>query len=73
MFLKNTIIFVSDGRTTVMGDQAYENIHVVASILKMYLRLLPIPLITYDVHPHVLEALGKYLIIFFQSLCEYKL
>lgn len=55
----------SDGKTTVMGDQAYENIHVVASILKMYLRLLPIPLITFDVHPHVLEALGKHLIIFF--------
>lgn len=48
-----------------MGDQAYENIHVVASILKMYLRLLPIPLITFDVHPHVLEALGNNLLCFF--------
>lgn len=47
-----------DGKTTVMGDKAYENIHVVASILKMYLRLLPIPLITFDVHPLVLQALG---------------
>jgi len=42
-----------------MDDQAYENIHVVASILKMYLRLLPIPLITYDVHPLVIKALGR--------------
>lgn len=48
-----------------MGDQAYENIHVVASILKMYLRLLPIPLITFDVHPHVLDALGNNLLYFF--------
>jgi len=46
-----------------MNDQAYENIHVVASILKMYLRLLPIPLITFDVHPLVLQALGKHLVI----------
>lgn len=48
-----------DGKGTIMDDQAYENIHVVASILKMYLRLLPIPLITYDVHPHVIKALGR--------------
>lgn len=46
-----------------MGDKAYENIHVVASILKMYLRLLPIPLITFDVHPLVLQALGELFII----------
>ncbi|XP_050058542.1 N-chimaerin isoform X2 [Aphis gossypii] len=46
-----------DGKGTIMDDQAYENIHVVASILKMYLRLLPIPLITYDVHPLVIKAL----------------
>lgn len=49
-----------DGKATVMDDQAYENIHVVASILKMYLRLLPIPLITFDVHPLIIRALGKY-------------
>lgn len=42
-----------------MSDEVYENIHVVASILKMYLRLLPIPLITFDVHPLVVQALGK--------------
>jgi len=47
-----------------MSVQAYENIHVVASILKMYLRLLPIPLITFDVHPLVLQALGKHLNIY---------
>ncbi|KAL4120860.1 hypothetical protein QTP88_013474 [Uroleucon formosanum] len=46
-----------DGKGTIMDDQAYENIHVVASILKMYLRLLPIPLITYDVHPLVIKSL----------------
>lgn len=60
LFVHLKICFFSDGRTTVMGDQAYENIHVVASILKMYLRLLPIPLITFDVHPLVIRALGKY-------------
>jgi len=55
----------SDGKATVMGDQVYENIHVVASILKMYLRLLPIPLITFDVHPLVIRALGKFLFLKF--------
>lgn len=54
-----------DGKKTVMGDKAYENIHVVASILKMYLRLLPIPLITFDVHPLVLQSLGKHLIFIY--------
>jgi hypothetical protein len=53
-----------------MGDKAYENIHVVASILKMYLRLLPIPLITFDVHPLVLQALGElFIIIYLLSKC----
>lgn len=49
----------ADGKATIMSHQAYENIHVVASILKMYLRLLPIPLITFDVHPLIIQALGK--------------
>lgn len=63
--IKNYIIlFINclfiDGKGTVMSDEVYENIHVVASILKMYLRLLPIPLITFDVHPLVVQALGIY-------------
>lgn len=34
----------------------FSNINVIAGTLKMYLRLLPIPLVTYQVHPAFIQA-----------------
>jgi hypothetical protein len=36
-----------------------EDIHVITGVLKLYFRLLPIPLITYDAYPHFLAAISK--------------
>lgn len=40
----------------------YSNINVIAGTLKLYLRLLPVPLITYEVHPKFVQAIRKYLV-----------
>lgn len=38
----------------------YANINVITGALKLYLRLLPIPLITFLVHPLLIDAMRKY-------------
>ncbi|XKL66941.1 hypothetical protein PGB90_010361 [Kerria lacca] len=48
--------FEKDGDKAEIGVDVYDNINVIASILKLYFRLLPIPLITYDTHPALLKS-----------------
>ncbi|PSN46102.1 N-chimaerin [Blattella germanica] len=45
-----------DGDQTDMGPDVYDNINVIAGTLKLYLRLLPIPLVTYETHPALIKA-----------------
>ncbi|XP_063230291.1 beta-chimaerin isoform X2 [Bacillus rossius redtenbacheri] len=45
-----------DGEQTDMSPEVYDNINVIAGTLKLYLRLLPIPLITFDAHPALISA-----------------
>lgn len=40
-----------DGEKTDMSESAYSNVNVVAGTLKLYLRLLPVPLVTYHAYP----------------------
>lgn len=47
--------FDKDGEATDLS--VYSNINVVAGTLKLYLRLLPVPLITYEVHPKLIQAI----------------
>lgn len=49
--------FEKDGEKAVINCENYDNINVIASILKLYFRLLPIPLITYDAHPLLLKSI----------------
>lgn len=50
----------SDGEQADISPQAYENINVIAGTLKLYLRLLPIPLITFEAHPALMKAARKF-------------
>lgn len=50
-----------EGNTADMSEKRVNNINVVASILKMYLRLLPIPLITFQAYPGLIEASSEFL------------
>ncbi|KAK3929266.1 N-chimaerin [Frankliniella fusca] len=45
-----------DGEQADLSPQAYDNINVIAGTLKLYLRLLPIPLINFEVHPVLMKA-----------------
>ncbi|XP_072934287.1 beta-chimaerin [Epargyreus clarus] len=47
--------FDRDGEAADLS--VYSNINVVAGTLKLYLRLLPVPLITYEVHPKLVSAI----------------
>lgn len=50
------VAFNRDGENADVSAAVYENISVIAGALKLYLRLLPIPLITYDAHPSIIKA-----------------
>lgn len=39
--------------------RSVEDVHVVTGLLKLYLRLLPLPLITFDAYPTFIEAISK--------------
>lgn len=56
----------SDGEKTNMGESAYGNINVIAGTLKLYLRLLPVPLITFQSYPSFMEASSKYIAFYFR-------
>ncbi|BES95760.1 RhoGAP [Nesidiocoris tenuis] len=45
-----------DGENADISASVHDNINVVAGILKQYFRLLPIPLLTYEVHPFLIKA-----------------
>ncbi|KAG7303356.1 hypothetical protein JYU34_011846 [Plutella xylostella] len=47
--------FDKDGEAADLSQ--YSNINVVAGTLKLYLRLLPVPLVTYDVHARFVRAI----------------
>lgn len=51
----------SDGEKTNMSESAYGNINVIAGTLKLYLRLLPVPLITFQAYPSFMEAASKFI------------
>lgn len=48
-----------EGENADVSATVYDNINVVAGILKLYLRLLPLPLITYEAHPAIIRAIQK--------------
>ncbi|PNF20787.1 N-chimaerin [Cryptotermes secundus] len=45
-----------DGEQADMSPEVYDNINVIAGTLKLYLRLLPIPLVTFETHPALIKA-----------------
>lgn len=53
-------LFETDGEKANLAQDRYPNINVIAGALKLYLRLLPIPLITFLVYPLLMDALSKY-------------
>lgn len=48
--------FEKDGEAAPLNASTYEDIHVIAGVLKLFLRLLPIPLITFDSYTKFFDA-----------------
>jgi hypothetical protein len=46
-------------------DDEYNDICAVTSILKQYFRELPDPLVTYELYPEFIEAIGKHFVVLF--------
>lgn len=46
------------GEKTNMSEAAYSNVNVIAGTLKLYLRLLPVPLITFQAYPAFIASAG---------------
>lgn len=40
--------------------RSVEDVHVITGLLKLYLRLLPLPLITFEAYPMYIEAISKW-------------
>lgn len=47
-----------DGEKADMSTLAYSNINVIAGVLKLYLRLLPVPLITFHSYPTFMQSMS---------------
>lgn len=63
-------IWFSDGEKADLRQEKYPNINVITGALKSYLRLLPIPLITFIVHPLLIDAMRKSLSFFFDCCID---
>ncbi|CAG2164155.1 unnamed protein product, partial [Oppiella nova] len=50
--------FESDWEQTELYFKAFEDIHVITGVLKLYFRSLPIPLITFDSYPKFISAIN---------------
>ncbi|XP_018567197.1 beta-chimaerin isoform X1 [Anoplophora glabripennis] len=46
-----------DGEKADLSVDKYPNINVITGALKLYLRILPVPLITFEVHPLLIDAI----------------
>lgn len=57
---------LADGDQANMGPEVYDNINVIAGTLKLYLRLLPVPLVTFETHPALIKAARK--LMFFEEI-----
>ncbi|XP_036411375.1 beta-chimaerin isoform X1 [Megalops cyprinoides] len=50
------LAFDRDGETADLSEEVYPDINIIAGALKLYLRDLPIPVITYELYPSFIQA-----------------
>ncbi|KAH3877943.1 N-chimaerin-like isoform X2 [Dreissena polymorpha] len=51
--------FDKDCENTVITSARYEDVNTITSVLKLYFRLLPLPLITFDAYRKIMEAMNR--------------
>lgn len=50
---------LTDGEKTDISGKAYEDINIITGALKLYLRDLPVPIISYEAYPRFIEAASE--------------
>lgn len=50
---------LTDGERTDISGRAYEDINIITGALKLYLRDLPVPIISYATYPRFIEAASR--------------
>lgn len=58
-FQTNVLCLFTDGEKTDISANAYEDINIITGALKLYLRDLPIPVISYDAYPRFIETASE--------------
>lgn len=51
--------FDKDGENTVISESKYDDINSITSVLKLYFRLLPIPLITFEAYRIIIDTMKQ--------------
>lgn len=54
-----TLFSLTDGEKADISASAYADINIIAGALKLYLRDLPIPIITFDLYSKFIQAASK--------------
>lgn len=58
--MSNDVLYLfTDGEKTDISANAYEDINIITGALKLYLRDLPIPVISYDAYPRFIETASE--------------
>jgi len=60
MYLLLFILYCADGEQADISVDRYDDVNTIASVLKLYFRLLPIPLITFDIYFKLIDTVSKY-------------
>ena len=54
-----SFFFLTDCESTNITVSKYDDINTITSVLKLYFRLLPIPLVTFDAYKKIIEGMSK--------------
>jgi RhoGAP domain len=49
-----------DGEQADISAERYDDVNTIASVLKLYFRLLPIPLITFDIYFKLIDIISMF-------------
>jgi len=50
---------LTDGDQADISVERYDDVNTIASVLKLYFRLLPIPLITFDIYFKLIDTIRE--------------
>jgi len=53
------LLILLDGEQADISVERYDDVNTIASVLKLYFRLLPIPLITFDIYFKLIDTVRK--------------